>query len=125
MINAHLEAWDKGEIRKQELTSLRHLAEREYLKGNFVVIGGDWNSVLPGVRLDQFPSKDKPGAHTMKLPEDFFPKDWQWGIARSHPSSRRCNTPYRCGQNYVTIIDGFLVSPNVSIDSVATVPRCF
>ncbi|MBZ5662150.1 MAG: endonuclease/exonuclease/phosphatase family protein [Acidobacteriia bacterium] len=118
LINLHLSAWDpKGNIREQELTFINDFASREYNLGNFVVIGGDWNSVLPGVRLDQFPSQDKPSRYVKTLSQTVFPKEWHWGIETSHPSDRQINTPYVPGKTYLTIIDGFLVSPNVRIES--------
>ena len=120
VMNVHLEAWDNGNIRKRELAFLRDLATNEYRRGNYVIVGGDWNSVLPGVRLDQFPSKEGPGPNVRALPEDLFPTNWNWGVDRSRPSNRRTNAPYRPGVSYVTVIDGFVVSPNVDIDSVQT-----
>lgn len=125
VINAHLEAWDDGDIRKQELTFLRDLALEEYKRGNYVIIGGDWNSILPGVRTDQFSTKEGPGPNSRPLPDGLFPADWSWGVDTSQPTNRRTNAPYRPGTTSVTVIDGFLVSPNVKIDSVATVPLGF
>jgi endonuclease/exonuclease/phosphatase family metal-dependent hydrolase len=118
LINLHLSAWDaKGDIRDQELAFTKDFASKEYNLGNYVVIGGDWNSVLPGVRADQFPSRDKPSRYLKILSEAVFPKEWHWGIAPSHPSNRQVNAPYVPGKSFVTIIDGFLVSPNVRIES--------
>lgn len=124
-INLHLEAWDEGGMRKAELTRLKEIAINEYERGNFVVIGGDWNSVLPGVELDHFPTTGEPNAHTMKLPQDFFPPDWRWGVSLAHPTSRRNNAPYHEGETYVTTIDGFLVSPNVQVDAVKVIQLNF
>lgn len=124
-INLHLEAWDEGGMRKAELTRLKEIAISEYERGNFVVIGGDWNSVLPGVELDQFPTKGKPNTHTMKLPQDLFPPGWRWGVSLARPTSRRNNIPYRHGESYVTTIDGFLVGPNVQVDAVEVLPLEF
>ncbi len=125
IINTHLEAWDKGEVKDAELTWLRDKALQEYQAGNFVVIGGDWNAVMPGITLTRFATQDGPGPHTVKLREDIFPPAWRWALDRSRPSSRRCKTPYVPGSTYVTIIDGFVVSPNVQIDHVKTVPLGF
>lgn len=126
LINLHLSAWDvKGNIRNQELTFLKDLASTEYNLGNYVVMGGDWNSVLPGVRLDQFPSRDKPSRYLKTLSQDLFPKGWHWGIDTSHPSNRQVNSPYVRGKNFVTIIDGFLVSPNVRIESTGVLALDF
>ncbi|MDE2112896.1 MAG: hypothetical protein KGJ79_17295, partial [Alphaproteobacteria bacterium] len=41
------------------------------------------------------------------------------------PTVRTNNQPYRPGVNYTAIIDGFLVSPNVEIDSVTTIDTGF
>jgi hypothetical protein len=125
VINAHLEAWDDGNIRKQELAFLKELALSEYKRGNYVIVGGDWNSVLPRIAIQQFSSKEGPGPNVRNLPEDIFPPDWTWGIDRSRPSNRRTNAPYREGVSYVTVIDGFVASPNVRIDSVRTAPLEF
>ncbi len=121
VINVHLEAWDDGNVRKQELEFLRDRALYEYKQGNYVIVGGDWNSVLPGVGIEQFSTTEPPGPHVRSLPDDIFPADWTWGIDRSHASNRRTNAPYRRGVTYKTIIDGFVVSPNVHIDSIETV----
>lgn len=126
LINLHLAAWDaNGEIRDQELAFTRDFASAEYSLGNYVVIGGDWNSVLPGVRLDQFPSRDKPSRYLKVLSEAAFPKEWRWGIAASYPSNRQVNAPYVPGRSFVTIIDGFLVSPNVRIESTGVLALDF
>ncbi len=124
IIQLHLEAWDQGNIRTAELAQLREIALREYEQGNFVVLGGDWNTVLPGVRLDAF-GKRKPSSHIIKLDEGFLPTGWTWGVDRSRPSNRSDDFPYDPLKNYLTVIDGFAVSPNVRIDSVETIPLNF
>jgi hypothetical protein len=120
VMNVHLEAWDNGNIRNVELAFLRDLALNEYNRGNYVIVGGDWNSVLPGVRINQFSSKEGPGPNVRILPGDIFPAGWTWGVDRFRPSNRRTNRPYRPEVSYVTVIDGFVVSPNVRIDSIET-----
>lgn len=125
VMNVHLEAWDDGNIRMQELAFLRDLAIAEYRRGNYVIIGGDWNSVLPGVAIEQFSSKEPPNPHTRTLPDGIFPSDWTWGVDRSRATNRRTNAPYRPTVSYETIIDGFVVSPNVHIESTETSPLKF
>jgi endonuclease/exonuclease/phosphatase family metal-dependent hydrolase len=124
IIQLHLEAWDVGDIRTAELAQLRELALKEYSEGNFVVLGGDWNAVLPGVRMDEF-TKRKPSERMLKLNEDFVPPEWTWGVDHSRPSNRSNEVPYDPRKNYLTVIDGFVVSPNVRIDSVKTMPLNF
>lgn len=126
VMNLHLEAWDAGGgLKSQELVFLRNLAIGEYERGNFVIVGGDWNATLPGVRLDQFPSSGKANRYNMVLPADLFPSGWSWGVDATRPSNRRSDAPYRPGESYVTVIDGFAVSPNVQILSVNTLPLGF
>ena len=124
IIQLHLETWDAGNIRRAELAQLRDLALREYNAGHYVVLGGDWNAVLPGVRLDQY-TKRKPTARTLQLNPDFLPPGWTWGIDRSRPSNRSVEAPYDPQRNYLTVKDGFVVSPNVRIDAVETIPLNF
>ncbi|MEG0153514.1 MAG: endonuclease/exonuclease/phosphatase family protein, partial [Cellulosilyticaceae bacterium] len=48
-INAHLSAYDKGgAVRKVQLGYIKSILEEEYAKGNYVVLGGDWNQQIPG-----------------------------------------------------------------------------
>jgi len=94
---------------------------REYQKGNYVVVGGDWNLILPGVDPDnQFPhSEARPGFY-LPFPADWTPPGWQWAYDASAPSNRTVSQPWQPGVNYVTVIDGFLVSPNVEVLEVQT-----
>ncbi len=124
--NVHLAAYDAdGSLRRQELRYLRDFAAREFQAGNSVIIGGDWNSVLPGVRRDHFPSREQPSKYVKDLPQDAFPNGWHWGVPTAHPTNRQISAPYEPGQTYVTVIDGFLVSPNVQISSVNVIPLNF
>jgi hypothetical protein len=89
-----------------------------------VVLGGDWNAVLPGVRLDEC-TKRKPGPHALQLSADFLPPGLTWGVNRSRPTNQSAEGPYDPPKNYLAVIDGFVVSPIVRIDSVETVPLSF
>jgi endonuclease/exonuclease/phosphatase family metal-dependent hydrolase len=126
VINIHLEAWDAGgNLRRLELAFLRDLAVAEYRRGSYVIVGGDWNATLPGVRPDRFPSERKADRYAVTVPPDFLPSGWSWGVDASCPSNRSAEAPYRPGGNYLTVIDGFLVSPNVQVVSVETLPLGF
>ena len=48
VINIHNSAYDKSGIKKnKEKQHILNFAEREFEKGNYVVIGGDWNRSPP------------------------------------------------------------------------------
>lgn len=98
IIQLHLEAWDAGNIRGPELEHLRELALREYEEGDYVILGGHWNAVLPGVPLSEFTER-KPGERTRLLKADFLPPGWTWAIDHSRPTNRSDQGPYDPGKN--------------------------
>ena len=122
VINLHLSAYDKGAtLRKQQLKFVKNLMLQLYDQGHYVVLGGDWNTMLPGIAMDTF------GAYTTSkkslfwlayLPENWTPKEWQWGFDKGVPTCRTLEQPYVQNQNFTTIIDGFLISPNVDLIEV-------
>lgn len=119
LINSHLSAFDKGgEIRKKQLAFLKTYINGEYAKGNYVIVGGDWNHVLPGTDPKLFKTSEAWPFWLQNLPEDFTPEGFQWGVDKNIPSNRTVAAAYKEGVNFTSVIDGFLVSPNVEIKSV-------
>ncbi|GGE82544.1 endonuclease/exonuclease/phosphatase family protein [Priestia taiwanensis] len=118
LINAHFSAYDKGgEVRKQQMAYAKEFIEKEYKDGNYVVIGGDWNQLFPGTNVDSLNNKKvaELPSWLQILPEDFLPEGFQWGSDVTVPTSRNLDTPYKKGETFVSVIDGFAVSPNVEI----------
>ena len=121
LINVHLSAYDKGGlIRKQQLDFLQNYLADEYEKENYVIAGGDWNHVIPGTDQSIFKTMEKPPSWVQNLPEDFTPNGFTWASDRVTPSVRNNAFPYQKGLNFVSVIDGFLVSPNVEISQIHT-----
>lgn len=116
IINLHLATFDSNaEVRAKQLQQIREIrsfAIEQYQRGNFVVIGGDWNLRL--AKTD-FPhtTKDKYLFWIHDLPDDAFPPDWKIVADSSVPSVRTLHKEYVLNENYVTVIDGFITSPNV------------
>ncbi len=116
LINTHNSAFDAGQLRKQQLGYIKEVMIREYTRGNYVVVGGDWNLILPGVDPDgQFPHSEARPEFYLPFPADWTPAGWRWAYDASTPTNRSVSQPWQPGVNYVTVIDGFLVSPNVEI----------
>ena len=124
IINLHLSAYDvDGVLRKQEMEFLQNLALKLYNEGHWVIAGGDWNSLFPGVEKNRFipyTTSDEFLEWIEYLPADFIGKEWKWGFDSSTPTVRLLEKPYVKGENYTTIIDGFICSPNVEIIGVKT-----
>ena len=120
IINLHLSAFDDGaNIRRQQLRAVLDFAEEEYAKGHFVVMGGDWNLELarparPYTTIDE----DLFWLHAFPLEE--LAEGWQIAVDETTPTVRTNERPYVPGENFTTVIDGFVVSPNVQVEAVTT-----
>src|SRR3712207_9581560 len=48
-INTHCSAYDKGgKMKLEQMKYLSQFIDSEYKKGNYVLVGGDWNQLMPG-----------------------------------------------------------------------------
>jgi hypothetical protein len=85
------------------------------------ITGGDWNQNPP---MAEFPSNfisgDVSKTISQKIPKDLFPLDWNWIFDPEMPSNRNVDEPYTRGETPTTIIDFFVVSPNISVEMVKT-----
>ncbi len=120
VINIHLSAFDKGaNVRQRQLTNLLEYAEQEYLVGNYVVIGGDWNMRLSATKFPHSTPKSDL-FEIFDFPQDKLPKGWMLGVDEHTASLRSLSKPYIKGETFTTIVDGFVVSPNVRVEAVIT-----
>ena len=120
VINVHLSAFDKGaNIRLAQLRAVLEFAEAEYAKGARVVIGGDWNHEF---HRPQRPTttEEKHLFWVHPFPYEELPEGWTVAIDPATPSVRTNERPYRKSENFTTVIDGFVVSPNVRALSART-----
>lgn len=125
-INVHLSAYDKGgEIRKEQLKVVSDILEEEYKKGNYVIIGGDWNQAIPGSDAGVFETKEEWPDWLVEMPEDFKPKGYSWKFDNKVPSCRNAGEKYIDGYNFLSIIDGFMVSDNIEVVSTKTIDTRF
>lgn len=119
LVNAHLSAYDKGGIiRAQQLNFLKDYISKEYEKGNYIIVGGDWNHLIPGTDPSIFKTNMPWPEWLKKIPESFILEGFSWVADSLVPTNRTNESSYVDGQNYLSVIDGFLVSPNVEIQSV-------
>ena len=116
LINSHMSAFDEGGlIRAQQLKMLNSVSAEEYAKGNYVVIGGDWNHALCG-SVELYPSKQQvPPWVSVLDPDDL---DGHFRVVRADNLSsvatcRGSDIPYEEGITYTVTVDGFIVSDNV------------
>ena len=120
LINIHLSTFDSAEddVRGAQVDALMRFARAEYEAGARVVIGGDWNLRLAPT---EFPheTEERYRFWIRDFPVQRLPEGWRWAVDPAVPTVRTAHKPYVAGENYVLIVDGFLVSPNVGVESVA------
>ncbi len=120
IINVHLSAFDEGaNIRQAQIRAVFDTAQQEYSRGNYVIIGGDWNMRLSKTDFPHI-AKGENKFVVHEFPIDRLPEDWSIAADDDVPTVRALHKPYIQGVNNTMIIDGFVVSPNVAIDSVKT-----
>ena len=118
VINVHLSAFDEGAgTRLRQLREVLDLAQSYYQRGHAVVLGGDWNMRLAQTDF-AYQSDESALFWVHDFPQETLRPGWQIVIDPAVPTTRTNEQPYTAGVNYTTIIDGFVVSPNVTVDAV-------
>lgn len=126
VINAHLSAYDQGGVlKKQQMAFLQTLVTEEYEKGNYVIVGADWNQCPPYFPFDTFAKEDTDGYSQTNIAADFVGEDWQWLYDPTMPTNRKLRSPYDSEKSFRTIIDFFLISPNIKANKVKTIDQQF
>jgi endonuclease/exonuclease/phosphatase family metal-dependent hydrolase len=120
LINTHNEAFDNGSQRKKQLALLKETMMSEFIKGNYVVAGGDWNLNPLGYSPSSLTTGDPGRNIEPAIEKDFLPGDWSWVYDPTIPSNRDVDQSYSKGITPTTIIDFFVVSPNISVLEVKT-----
>jgi len=126
IIHLHLSAFDTGgRLRKEQMAYLKKLILELEAAGHHIVVGGDWNQAFPGLSEQAFDYQAEIPAWFQKMDPAWTPPGWQWAFDDSIPSLRATNKPYQPGQNFVTSVDGFLISPEIEILSVEAIDKGF
>ncbi len=127
LVNFHLEAYDDGEGKRAQTALVKRFLEEEVKAGNYVIAGGDFNQTFDNVDTTAYPVIDG---------------SWQAGIMDSSeyeenfniimddrvPSCRSLKTPYAGvdkSEIQFYVIDGFILSKNLEIESYETLDQQF
>ncbi|MCK9218793.1 MAG: hypothetical protein PHF97_01325 [Bacteroidales bacterium] len=125
VINIHNSAYDfTGELREKEIRILSIYLKQEFRKGNYVIAGGDWNSNPPGYKPQKVVSGDLVVPLDNPVDSSLFP-GWQFVFDSRESSNRFTDMPYLKGKTRTTLIDFFLVSPNIMVKKVHTISTNF
>lgn len=149
--NSHMSAYDEGgKIRAKQLTFLKEFLTEEANKGNYVILGGDFNHDIAkssnlelddpiyGKRESYFMSDEKHPEWVAYLTEEDLPDGYKIGASLNGPTCRAAEMPYtrvshpngdRTAEdgskyylsNYSVVIDGFIYSSNIQKVSVTNI----
>ena len=126
IINTHNSAFDDGSLKAKQLEQISNFVTQEYKKGNYIVLGGDWNQNPPNYSDNTFGEFDDSKA-TFKISSintGFLPS-WNIFYDEATASNRYLTEPYTKQKTKVTILDFFLCSPNIKNISIETIDLGF
>lgn len=116
--SVHLAAFDEDAVvRTRQLRELLTWADGEYRSGRRVILAGDWNLQIAETNFPHT-TDERFLFWLFPFPQDALPEGWRIAADGAIPSVRTNHRPYVAGENYVTTIDGFIVSPNVEVVDV-------
>lgn len=122
LVNLHLEAYDSGEGKEAQTRQLVSFMQEEYAKGNWVIAGGDFNQRFTNVDQSAYPVYDgmwQPG----EISSEAFGSDFTLLMDSSTPTCRSLDRALAGAEKegfQFYLIDGFIVSANVTPDAVET-----
>jgi endonuclease/exonuclease/phosphatase family metal-dependent hydrolase len=124
IINVHFAAFDAdGLLRRKQLAEVLAYAKGEEEKGAHIVIGGDFNMRLTATNFPHT-TNDKYLWYFKDFAAD-MPSGWQLHCDSSVASVRTNDKPYTKGENYETIIDGFIIGKTLRATSVTGIDMGF
>jgi len=116
IINTHNSAYDDGSLKQQQMDYLKKVLIEEEEKGNYIIVGGDWNQIPADFNPNTFKKADDEYFQS-KVSADYMP-GWTWAYDKKVPTNRKLHKPYNPETTFTTVIDYFLVSPNIDVKEV-------
>lgn len=107
VINTHNSAYDDGSMKAAEMDFMKTFLSSEEEKGNYIIVGGDWN-------------QHAPGSGNREVPVDYI-EGWNWVFDTSFPTNRSLKTAYTKDETPTQVIDFFLCSPNIEVVDVTVI----
>ncbi len=119
VINTHNSAYDDGSLRKSQMEYLKTFLIEEYNKGNYIIVGGDWNQ--SPMELDYNFTYVFDTIWHSKIDKNYPEPGWTWMFDNNVPTNRRLKWPFNPKTSLTTVIDFYLISPNIKMLEVKTI----
>lgn len=138
-VNVHLSTYAEPEIRNAQIRELNDFLAERKTAGDYVIAGGNWNYDLLSYNLSfssnggftpTYDASNRPFAQKKKDPEwvtplfhdkdgnvNPFMEGFRVVVADNAPTRRNGDIAWSSGESYVCVLDGFLVSDNVTVVS--------
>lgn len=123
LLNAHFEAYDSdNEGKVAQTKEVLQFLETEYAKGNYVILGADFNQALNDITEEELASIPDDLWRPKKFPKELFSGNFEVVYDDKLPTARLLHKAYNKSSNdmYTYLIDGFIVSKNVKVLGVET-----
>ena len=123
IVNLHLEAYDSGEGKAAQTKMLADILQAETDKGNYVIAGGDFNQTFSNTDISSYPQQSDELWAPSLIDISEFGNDFTCITDSSVPTCRSLDKSYDDADDKFQfyVIDGFIVSSNISIKSIETV----
>ena len=117
IINVHLDAYESGNKgRVAQTKEIIDFVNKEYKKGNYLLVGGDFNQELSGTykKLPEGIWNPSP------FPKEMLTKNIKIYYDKNGKTSVVNDKPYTGKDAYLSTIDGFLATDNIEIKNIKT-----
>jgi endonuclease/exonuclease/phosphatase family metal-dependent hydrolase len=124
-VNIHFTAYDEGGvIRALQLQTLNAFLTTQKNSGNYVLIAGDFNHDIAN-SLELFPTEQKVPSWVSILTNSDLTSGYSLAAATNAPTCRSTDMAYVAGVSYTVVIDGFIVSDNITVESIKNLDTGF
>ena len=123
LINVHLSAYDEGGFYRQlQLEKLNTVLSEEKDKGNYVIVGGDFNHDIAD-SLNTFTTTQYVPEWVYVFDKSKLVSGYSFATTNANPTCRSTDMAYTEGINYTVVIDGFIISDNIEEVSIENVVK--
>lgn len=117
IVNVHLDAYESGNKgRVAQTKEIIDFINKEYKKGNYVLVGGDFNQELSG----KFKKLPEGIWNPSPFPKEMLTKNIKLYYDKKGKTSVVNDKPYTGKDAYLSTIDGFLATDNIKIKTIKT-----
>lgn len=125
VVNIHMSAYDEGGVfRAKQVAMLNETLVQEKEKGNYVIVGGDYNHDIANSKEAFQTEQEIP--ELMSLTNEDLTEGYHFADAKNNaPTLRSADIPYEEGVNFLCVVDGFIVSDNLVVEEVRNIDTGF